>query len=221
MAIEIQNITPKELVYGVYQGTRLIHIGEGASEQRPLGYLQDCGGGAEGFTAKKIEITPEVRSQLALPLALQAIVQFRGNLDRLLQAAHCWQFGTLPQEDNLRGGKGEDSKCTGGFVRSPEVLSQVFALLEQFLKPLCLVHPWPTDFPAALADSIAPGPSLTKPQTRLRYLAFWFDLEQGNAFLGYTPLANEKKKPQPHYNAGTTQLEWVAERPSAASLRLS
>lgn len=202
----IQDLSAAEVIYGVYRAGALIHIGEGQSIARPAQYVQDLKkDGQNDISARFVEIETSSKADLAMPSSVSSSVLFRGNLERLLQAAFFWQYRRLPELDLLRGGKGAESVFTGGFVRDVGALASVFSLLEQLLTPASCAHPWPA-IPDGSLESVAASPTdgLGRPRTRSLHLAFWVNVRDARAFFGHVPLAGK----QAHYSAAVTSVVW-------------
>jgi len=195
------------VVYGVFRGQDLVHIGEGDSIQRPAGYVQEKRNeGVNGLTVKYVEVTRTLVAQFPLPTDLNASTLFQGNLERLLQASYVWAYGKLPDFDRIRGGKGSVADTTGGFVQSLEVLARVFDLLELIHPPTAAAIPWPI-IAGAPPETLPPNPKggRGRPPTRDHHLAFWVVTSKPVAFVGHLPVT---KMQQPHYAAATKVIHW-------------
>lgn len=212
--ITIHPLTPTEIVYLVYDGEELVHIGESESIVRAFNYVQETRKAlGPGITAKFFEATGYLQSSFSLPQSAPRGCLFRGNLERLLQAAFVVRYGRMPRRDAFRGGKGAQSATTGGYVAGVEVVRNLFALFESLL-PAPQSHPWP-ELPATAAESIDPASSIRRPATRRRCLAFWVELLSTGAvgYLGYVPDNNRT----PDYGAPTREIVWKQTIPGPQS----
>ena len=213
----VHPLSPTEIVYIVFHDGKLVHIGESESIVRAFNYVRDIEKtlGA-GVTANFFEVTNELRSLVALPASAPTGCLFRGNLERLLQAAFAVRYGSMPERDTLRGGKGVQSAATGGYVGSVDVLKKVFELLDELNPPKQQAVPWP-QLPTHIAvESIDPVVSMRRPGTRRRCLAFWVEFPADGAvsYLGHVPDNNKT----PQYGATTREIIWSQKVGSPASI---
>lgn len=204
--IDLHRLSAEEIVYVVYRDGALIHLGESESIARAGQYVQGVKRDRNGtVTAQYIEVTEPLRTVFAMPTSVPSTCLFRGNLERLLQAAYFARYGCLPLNDRVRGGKGTSPTATGGFVRGVDVLPAVFALLDRLHPPKDCVEPWPT-IDVAPPESIEPVIQVGagRPGTRQRHLAFWADIRDRECVIGHVPDLNGA----PQYGATSRSVVW-------------
>lgn len=192
--------TAKDVVYCVYQGEDLVHIGMGTT------------GGSVRIFSSLATIAKDTDSKLcgleldAWYVEVQAVglrvpklsgINEATNLERLLQVGFYYQFEQLPKEDEIPGGKGSDATRRGGFLSDQKELEKIFELLDLFCAksakkpPRCWSNVW-----SLLSESDAPvikgslnpaewfsgGPG--RPPSRNVFPAFWMETDRGSELYG-------------------------------------
>lgn len=207
--IESHELPLSEVVYAVWDGEQLIHIGEGETIARPAEYVRNLRHkSSSNVRARYVLLDEIVRAKIPIPNGLPEQCSYRGNLERLLQSAFFWRHGRLPKEDRPRGGKGTVPSSTGGFIQSAAALTDVFRIFEKLVGSVPSMPRWPeiSENPPEEAAPIQQA-GRGRPVSRRLFLAFWIDFSLPQhlvANFGHIPLING----QPQYSAPTKQIVW-------------